>query len=218
MASLFKHSGVKLELTSDIDMLLMIEKGIRGGIYQSIFKHAKANNKYMIDYDEKEVSSFLIYNNLYGKAMSEKLPADGFEWVEDISEIDEHFIKNYDEDSNVGYFIEADIKYPKELHNKHSDLPFLPERMKVNKCKKLVCTLYDKKDYVDHIRSLKQALNNGLKIKKIHKVLKFYQRAWIKSYIDMNTYLRKNAKNDFEKDFFKLMNNADYGKTMKRKM
>ena len=77
--------------------------------------------------------------------MSEKLPVDGFEWVEDISEIDENLIKNYDEDSNVGYFIEVDIEYPKELHNKHSDLPFLPERMKVNKCKKLVSNLYDKK-------------------------------------------------------------------------
>ena len=77
--------------------------------------------------------------------MPEKSPVDGFEWVEDISEIDENFIKNYDEDSNVGYFIEADIEYPTELHNKHSDLPFLPERMKVNKSKKLVCNLYDKK-------------------------------------------------------------------------
>ena len=151
--------------------------------------------------------------------MSEKLPVDGFEWIEDISEINENFIKNYDEDSNVGYFIEADIEYPKKLHNKHSDLPFSPERMKVNKCKKLVCNLYDKKvDHIrstfDHIRSLKQALNNGLKIKKIHEVLKFNQRAWLKSYIDMNTNLRKNAKNDFDKDFFKIMNNAAYGKTM----
>ena len=90
----------------------------------------------MKDYDDNKESSFLIYtdyNNLYGKAMSEKLPVDGFEWVDDISEIDENFIKNYDEDSNVDYFIKADIKYPKELHNKHSDLSFLPERMKVNK-------------------------------------------------------------------------------------
>ena len=85
-------------------------------------------------------------------------------------------------------------------------MPFLPERMKVHKCKKLVCNLYDKKDYVDHIRSLKQALNHGLKIKKIHKVLKFHQRASLKSYIDKNTDLRKNAENDFEKDFYKLMN------------
>ena len=166
---------------------------------------------------KKKESSFLIYtdyNNFYGKAMSEKLPVDGFEWVEDMPEIDENFIKNYFEDSNVGYFIEADIEYPKELHTLHSDLPFLPERMKINKCKKLVCNLYDKNDYVDHIRSLKQALNHGLKIKKIDKVLKFNQRAWLKSYIDKNTDLRKNAENDFEKDFYKLMNNAVYGKAM----
>ena len=123
----------------------------------------------MKDYDENKESSSVIntdYNNLYEKAISEKLPVDGFEWVEDISEIDENFIRIYDEDSNVGYFIKADMEYPKELHNKHSDLPFLPERMKVNKSKKLVCNLYDKKDYVGHIRSLKQALNHGLKIKK----------------------------------------------------
>ena len=144
----------------------------------------------------------------------------GFEWVDDISEIDENVLKNYDEDSNVGNFIKSDIKYPRELHNKHSDLPFLPERMNVNKCKKLVCNLYDNdyvdyvKDYVDHIRSLKQALNNGLKIKKIHKVLKFNQRARLKSYIDMNTNLRKNARNDFDKNLYKLMNNAVYGKAM----
>ena len=146
--------------------------------------------------------------------MSEKFPVDGFEWVEDISEIDENFIKNYDEDSNIGCFIESDVEYPKELHTLHIYLPFLLERMKVNKSKKLVCNLYDKKDYVDHIRSLKQALNHRLKIKKIDKVLKFNQRAWLKSYIDNNTDLRKNAESDSEKDFYKLMNNTVYGKTM----
>ena len=111
-----KKKGVKLEVINDINMVLMIEKGITGGICQSIFRHAKANNKYMLDYDEKKVLSFLIYtdySNLYGKAMSQKLPVDGFEWVEDISKRDENFIKNYDEDSNVGYFIEAGIEYPK---------------------------------------------------------------------------------------------------------
>ena len=167
-----KRTRVKFEPISDIDILLMIEERIKGGICHSVLRHAKANNKYMKDYDKNKNDSFLIYtdyNDLYGKAMSAKLPIDGFEWVEDLSVIDEDFIKSYDEDSNVGYFIKADIEYPKELHNKHSDLPFLPERMKVNKCKKLVCNLYDKKDYVDHITLLKQALNHELKIKKIHK-------------------------------------------------
>ena len=146
-----KKAGLKLELISDIDVL-MIEEGIKGGMYHSVLRHAKANVKYMKDYDENKDDSLLIYTdytNLYGKAMSEKLPVDGFEWIEDISRIDEDFIKNYDEDSDVGYFIKADIECPKELHNKHSDLPFLHKRMKVNKCKKLVCNLYvyDKKDY-----------------------------------------------------------------------
>ena len=126
-------------ILSDIDMFLMLEEGIRGRICHSVFRHAKANNKYMKGYDEKKESSFLIYadyNNLYGKAMSEKLPVDGFEWVEDLSKIDKDFIKYYDEDSNVGYFIKADIEHPKELYNQHSDLPFLPQRIEVNECKK----------------------------------------------------------------------------------
>ena len=96
----------------------------------------------------------------------------------------------------------------------HEDLPFLTERMKIGKCKKLVCNLYDKNDYVVHIRSLKQALNHGLILKKVHTVIQFYQEAWLKPYIDMNTEYRKNAKNDFEKNFFKLMNNAVFGETM----
>ena len=152
-------------------------------------------------------------NNLYGLSMIQKLPVDGFEWVEDLSIIDEDFIKNYDNDSNVGYIIEADIEYPKNLQSFHSDLPFLPERMKVNGCKKQVCNLYNKKN-VDHIRSLKQALNHRLKLKKVHRAIKFNQRAWLKDYIDMNTKFRMEATNDFDKDFFKLMNNAVFGKTM----
>ena len=126
----------------------------------------------------------------------------------------EEFIKNYDEDSDKGYILEVDVKYPKNLHGLHRDLPFLPKKMKIGKCKKLVCNLYDKKNYVVHIRSLKQALNHGLILKKVHRVIQFNQEAWLKPYIDMNTELRKQAKNDFEKDFYKLMNNAIYGKTM----
>ena len=106
------------------------------------------------------------------------------------------------------------FKYTEKLHELHNDLPFLPERMKIEKVEKLVANLHDKTEYVIHIRNLKQALNHGLVLKKVHRVIKFNQNAWLKPYIDMNTDLRKKAKNDFEKDFFKLMNNAVFGKTM----
>ena len=111
-------------------------------------------------------------------------------------------------------YFEVDVKYPKKLHKLHSDLPFLPERMEINKSKKLVYNLYNKKKYVTHINTLKQALNHGLKFKKIHRAIEFNQEAWLKPYTDMNTELRKLAKNDFEKDLFKLMNNSVFGKTI----
>ena len=131
-----------------------------------------------------------------------------------LSKFNEDFIKKYDEDSNTGYFLEVDIDYPKELFNFHKDLPFLPERKKVEKVEKLICSIEDKEKYVIHIRALKQALNHGLKLKKVHRVIQFIQKDWLKPYIDINTKLRKKAKNDFEKDFFKLMNNSVFGKTM----
>ena len=170
----------------------------------------------MKNYNINEESSYIQYldaNNLFGWAMSKKLPVNGFEWL-DSNKINEEFVKNYYENDKKGYILEVDVKYPKELHDLHSDLPFLPERMEINKCKKLVCNLYDKKKYVVHMKSLKQALNHGLKFKKIHRVIEFNQKAWLKPYIDMNTELRKLARNDFEKDLFKLMNNSVFGKTM----
>ena len=145
--------------------------------------------------------------------MSKKLPVNGFKWI-DNKEINKEFIKNYNENDNKGYIFEVDVKYPKRLHELHSDLPFLSERMEINKCKKLVCNLYNKKKYVAHINTLKQALNHGLKFKKIHRVIKFNQEAWLKSYIDMNTGFRKLAKNNFEKDLFKLMHNSVFEKAM----
>ena len=110
--------------------------------------------------------------------------------------------------------LEVDVEYPKKLHDWHSDLPFLPERMKINKFSKLVCCLYDKNNYVVHIRALKHTLNHGVILKKVHSVIQFNQDAWLKEYIDMNTELRKQTKNDFEKRFFKDMNNFVFGKTM----
>ena len=211
-----KKTNIELELLTDYDMLLMVEEGIRGGICHSIHRYAKANNKYMKNYNINEESSYIQYldaNNLYGWAMSKKLPVNGFKW-HDSNKINKEFIKNYNENDKKGYILEVDVKYPKKLHDLHSDLPFLPERMEINKCKKLVCNLYDKKKYVVHIKPLKQALNHGLKLKKIHRVIEFNQKAWLKRYIDMNTELRKLPRNDFEKDLFKLMNNSVFGKTM----
>ena len=199
-------------------MLLMVEEGIRGGICHSIHRYAKANNEYMKNYNNNnEESSYIQYldaNNLDGWAMSQKLPVNGLRWL-DSAKINKEFIKNYNEDNNKGYILEVDVKYPKRLHKLHSDLPFLPERMEINKCKKLVCNLFNNKKYVTHINSLKQALNHGLKLKKIHRIIEFNQEAWLKPYIGMNTELRKAAINDFEKGLFKLMNNSVFGKTMK---
>ena len=131
-----------------------------------------------------------------------------------MSKIDKDFIKNYDEDGDIGYFIEVDVKYPKNLVYLHSDLPFLPERIKINKCSKLICGLHDKNKYVVHMRALKQALYHGLILKIVHNAITFYQETWLKEYINDNIIERKKTKNDFEKDFFKLMNKSVFGKTM----
>ena len=177
-----KKTNIELELLTDYDMLLMVEEGIRGGICHSIHRYAKANNKYMKNYNNNEEPSYVQYldaNNLYGWAMSKKLPVNGFKWTDNNETaepsslehsakhvINEEFIKNYNENDKKGYILGVDIKYPKKLQDLHSDLPFLRERMEINKCKKLVCNLYNKKKYVVHINSLKQALNHGLKLKK----------------------------------------------------
>ena len=131
MASLLKKTEVKLELLTDIHMLLMIEEGIRGGMCQSIHRYAKASNKYMKNYDKSIDSSCLMYldaNNVYGWAMFQKLPVNSFKWVNDLSRFNEDFLKNYNENSDVAYFLEVDVEYPKKLFSSHKYLPFLPER------------------------------------------------------------------------------------------
>ena len=173
-----KKTNMKLELLTDNDMLIMEEKGIRGGVCNATLKYAEANNKYMKDYDENIASSFLEYidaNNLCGWAMSEKLPK---------------------------IFISYIVIY-------HS---YQKERKLINVVSLLILCIIKK--HIIHIRALKQALNHGLKLTKVHRVIPFRQEAWLKPYIDMNTKLRTEAKNEFEKDFFKLMNKSVFGKTM----
>ena len=167
--------------------------------------YAEANNKYMKNYDKNKESSFLMYvdaNNLYGWAMSKKFPVDSFKWVDDLSMFTEDFIKSYDEEGDVGYLLVVDLEYPIKVRMLHSDFPFLPDRMKVNKVKKLVCNVSDKENYSNHIVALKQALNHGLKLIRVHSVISFRQEAWLKPNIDLNT------------DFYKLKINSIYGKTV----
>ena len=173
---------------------------------------------------------YLDVNNLYGWAMSQKLPINGFKWVKKFLKFNERFIKSYNENSNIGYFLEVGVEQPKKsylifiniYHSYQKEKKYLIfmkiyhlcQREKIKGVKKFVCDIEDKEKYVVHIRALKQPLNHGLKLKNVHRVIQFNQKAWLKPYIDMNTKLRKEAKNEFEKDFFKLMNNSVFGKTM----
>ena len=195
-------------------MLLMFERGIRGGITQAVRKYASANNKYMGDrFNPKSESSYLQYldaNNLYGWAMSQPLPAGGFKWVD----VNPNEISELATRTDKGYVLEVDVSYPKELHNQQNDLPFMCERMEINGVEKLVPDLRDKKNYVMHIQALNQVLQHRLRLDRIHRAIEFNQWPWLKTYIDFNTQLRTAATNDFEKDFFKLMNNSVFGKTM----
>ena len=154
--------------------------------------------------DKNIESSYFMYldtNNLYRWALSQKLHVNGFKWEENIHEFNEDFIKDYGEDNSKGYFVEVEVEYPKKLFNFHMDLPFLPERKKIEKCNKLVCTIQHKRNYVMNIWAIEKALNHGLILKKVQWVIKFNQVARLKPYIDLNTKLRTEAKNGFENDF-----------------
>ena len=176
----FKKTGIELELLTDIDMLLTVEKKISGGICHAIHRYAKANKKYMKNYDKNKESSYIQYldaNSLHKWTMSQKLPVGGFKWKKIMLKFDEDFIKNYGEDSDKVHILEVDLDYSKEFHDLHSDFPFLVEKMEINKCNKLVCNLCNKSNYVVHIRTLKQVLDHRLILKKVHRVIEFNQDA-----------------------------------------
>ena len=239
--AMLKLTGIEIDLVYDQEMYEMIEAGLRGGMTQTTCKKVEANNKYMgSDYDKNKASSYINYldaNNLYGLSMIQKLPYRNLKWDDKITEED---IINYD-NGRTGYILEVDLEYPKELHDLHNDYPLAPEVMNVKanmlsekqveiyklingskepkdeKTQKLILNLNDKSKYVVHIRTLQFYLKHGLKLKKIHRAIKFEQKEILKPYIEFNTEKRKNARNDFEKDIFKLLNNAVFGKTMEDK-
>ena len=196
-------------------MLMMFEQGIRGGMSHISKRYAEANNKYMKDFDETKPSTFIQYldaNNLYGWAMSQKLPTHGFKWIDaDIPKVKKLLKKK---DTKQGFIFEVDLHYPKTLWKSHNDYPLAPERKNINKVDKLISSFLPKKNYVVHYKNLKQYIEKGMKLKKVHRGIKFYQSSWMKPYIRKNTDLRKEAKNTFKKDFFKLMNNSPFGKTI----
>ena len=239
--AMLKLTGIEIDLVYNQEMYEMKEAGLRGGMTQTTRKKVEANNKYMgDDYDKQKESSYINYldaNNLYGLSMIQKLPYRNLKWDDKITEDD---IINYN-NGRTGYILEVDLEYPKELHDLHNDYPLAPEVMNVKSnmlsekqveiyklingskepkdetTNKLILNLNDKNKYVVHIRTLQFYLKHGLKFKKIHRAIKFGQKEILKPYIEFNTEKRKNAWNDFEKDIFKLLNNAVFGKTMEDK-
>lgn len=239
-----KFTGMKLDLLTDIDMILMIENAIRGGISCVMSRYAKANNEFTEEYNSEEPTSFIAYldvNNLYGYALSDILPCRNFAWVpqnEVDGVIDE--ILNTNQERKTGYILEVDLDYPESLHDEHNDYPLAPEKIIVDndqlsnfqkeivsmleengvkryKTKKLVPNLMNKKKYVLHERNLKFYIEKGLILKKVHRIIKFEQEPWLRSYIQMCTENRKRATSSFEKDFWKLMVNSLYGKSIEDK-
>ena len=174
----------------------------------AVTRYAKSNNPHLKDYDPNKEKSYFRYwdaNNLYGSAMSKPLPVQNFKWM-----TEDQFEKWRD----YPCFLEVDLEYPDDLHDLHNDYPLAPERMKIGKVDKLICNLNDKERYVVHHKTLKFYLNLGLKLKKIHRGIEFDEEDWLKPYIAKNTEERKKVKSKSEKNFFKLMNNAVFGKTM----
>ena len=234
-----KITDVKLDLITDVDMYNFLQDGIRGGMSCVNSRYARANNKYMKDFDPKKESVYLGYhdsNNLYGLAMSQSLPKSDFCWADEL-EYDNIEWENISTKEETGYILEVDLEYPDNLHELHNDFPLAPEKMKIpNKdlsnyqkdlleylkdfgyrrapTEKLVTTLYHKEKYTLHFVNLKLYLKMGMKLTKIHRALKFKQSKYLKEYIDLNYRLRKNSKNEFEKEFFKLMNNSIFGKSI----
>ena len=228
-----KMTGIELELISDVDMYLMIEKGLRGGMSVISHRKSEANNKYMTSYDPEKPSKYITYldaNSLYSWSMIQYLPYGGFKWI-DPEMFD---LNKVTSDSETGHILEVDLLYPKEIHEANNDYPFCCEHkilendmlspyaksiadkheLSSGKSSKLIASMNNKTKYVIHEMNLKQAVDAGLILTKIHRVIEFKQKPWMKDFIDFNINKRKESKNEFEKGFFKIMCNATYGRTL----
>ena len=192
-----KITDLKLELLSDIDMLLMVEKGIRGGVSIVSNRYRKANNKYMGNsFDDKKPSKYIMYldaNNLYGWAMSKPLPTHGFKWMK------KNELETWEKHSCI---LEVDLVYPNSLHDLHNDYSLAAERIEVNRVDKLIPNLGYKEKYITHYENLKQYLSLGLKLVEIHRGIKFEESPWHEKYIALNTDLRTKAKKRFRERLF----------------
>ena len=229
--AMLKMTGIELEKISEIDMYLFIEKGLRGRISYIDKRYSEANNKYMKNYDPTKPSKYIEYldkNNLYGWGMSGYLPYGRFKWLKNVDNFD---VNSISKKNPIGYILKVDLKYPDKLHKLHNDYPLAREKLAIpydilsDYCKKiedkygikvgdvkiLIPNLGDKTNYVDHHRKLQLYLSLGMKLTKIHRVLKFKQSEWMKNYIDFNTKKRTKATNKFEKN---MMINSAFGKTM----
>ena len=218
---LLKYSGAELELLTKEDMYIFLEKGIRGG-YSNIHKrYSKANHKYLDDYDESKVSKFLIYwdfNSMYAYAMCKPMPYSDFRWAteKEIQEI-EHLIKNNAYDDLPPCTLSVDLAHDEKNRDKEKIFTMCPEVSEVDGVKKLCHNLNDKEDYVVHHRVFKKYLKEGMIVKKVNKVLLYKEKAWMKSYIEFCVEERRKADlagNEFLKEFWKLMCNAVFGKSM----
>ena len=190
--ALLKKTDIKLDLRSDVSMILFTEGGIRGGVSMISNRYGKANNKYMENYNSKEESKYITYldaNNFHGWGMSQKLPYKNFRWVDEKKLIDLNPFQ-IDADDDTGYILQIDLEYPKELHELHNDYPLAPENITINKIDRLTPNLNNKTKYILHLNNLQLYLILGLKLSKIHKVLAFDKKEWMKPYIDLNTNLR----------------------------
>lgn len=321
--ALYKKTGARVELITDVDMYNFFEKGIRGGLSVQVNRFSKANHLHLKSHNRNELTKFILYgdaNNLYGFAMKQSLPYSHYEWeemkpakqwvnyVNHIKQFENEWLKRQNalfrekhadtcfpddwgsrsddpekispvagmtfeqakkyrkgsylgwardqsnrmrgqpldmfvqycdgvtlqKDESVGLTLEVDLKYPEHLHDRHSDYPLAPESLTVSdeellksewskarlngnkrvSCKKLCATLNDKQEYVVHWKTLKLYLDLGMEVTKVHRVVSYIEKPWMKEYIELNESNRKKAKNDFEKDFFKLANNSVFGKQM----